>query len=106
MQSDRKYYERKGEHAARSGGIQCSEPEVTHGVIRMLGEFGGSAQLIADVGCGANLEYDAYIADSTNRRVVAIDFSFNFLRLAPRNCSISLCFPCRVRRGASNYSTS
>lgn len=72
------------------GGICCSEPTITTAVIEMARTYLNGARAIADVGCGANLDYDRFIAEILGKRPVAIDFSMSFLRLAPRLPGVSL----------------
>ena len=90
MTFTRAYYENQGREAARMGGICCSEPTITAAVIEMARTYLNEARAVADVGCGANLDYDRFIAEILGKRPVAIDFSMSFLRLAPRLPGVSL----------------
>ncbi len=86
----RAYYERQGENAARSGrGIRCSEESITRTVIQLLQRELASFEMVLDVGCGANLDYDLFLAQE-GKDVVGIELALGFLRLAPRHCRIQL----------------
>jgi len=86
----RAYYERQGEEVERSGqGIRCSEESVTRAIIALLHSELNSFQTILDVGCGANLDYDVYLANR-GKDVVGVELSLSFLKLAPRHRRIQL----------------
>jgi SAM-dependent methyltransferase len=86
----RAYYERQGDEAGRSGqGIRCSEDTVTDAVIGLLHSELNSFQTVLDVGCGANLDYDLFLAKN-GKHVVGLEFSLSFLKLAPRHPRIQL----------------
>jgi SAM-dependent methyltransferase len=86
----RAYHDRQGDEAARSGrGIRCSEETVTRAVIELLHPRLNSFQTVLDVGCGANLDYDLFLAEH-GKDVVGVEFSRSFLKLAPRNPRIHL----------------
>jgi SAM-dependent methyltransferase len=86
----RAYYERQGEEVRRSGqAIRCSEDSVTRVIIELLRSQLNSFQTILDVGCGANLDYDLFLAER-GKDVVGVEFSLSFLRLAPRHPRIQL----------------
>lgn len=86
----RDYYEEQGRAVRESGdGINCSERPNIEVVIHMAMEHASDFQSVADVGCGANLIYDRVIAD-LGKQVVAIDFTWNFLKLALPDSRITL----------------
>ena len=86
----RDYYDRQGDEAARSGrGIRCSEETVTRAVIELLHSNLNSFQTILDVGCGANLDYDLFLAEQ-GKDVIGLELSRSFLKLAPRHPRIQL----------------
>ncbi len=79
----RDYYEEQGRAIHSSGGaINCSEKANIDVVIRMAREYATEFQTILDVGCGANLIYDRALA-ILGKKVVGVDFTFSFLKLAP-----------------------
>jgi ubiquinone/menaquinone biosynthesis C-methylase UbiE len=55
----------------------------------MLSDYADHYDNLLDVGCGANLVYDLPAAER-GVKVVGVDFSYNFLRLAPRSDRFSL----------------
>jgi SAM-dependent methyltransferase len=87
---DRSYYEAQGRNAGKLGGICCSEPTVTAAVVAMARKYLSEASRIIDVGCGANLDYDRFLVERLNKRLVGIDFSFSFLDLAPQIKGVAL----------------
>jgi ubiquinone/menaquinone biosynthesis C-methylase UbiE len=90
MLTDRTYYEKQGEQALAEGrAFHCSEPEITRAVTRMAERWLANAETILDLGCGANLDYDRFLADMGKRPICA-DFAMNFLRLAPRDVRMPL----------------
>jgi 2-polyprenyl-3-methyl-5-hydroxy-6-metoxy-1,4-benzoquinol methylase len=79
----RDYYEEHGLAIQNAGGtISCSEKPNIDVVVRMATEHASDFQTVLDVGCGANLIYDQVLA-SLGKQVVGVDFTFNFLKLAP-----------------------
>jgi ubiquinone/menaquinone biosynthesis C-methylase UbiE len=90
MLTDRTYYEKQGEQALAEGrAFHCSEPEITRAVTRMAQRWLANAETILDLGCGANLDYDRFLADM-GKRPICVDFAMNFLRLAPRDARMPL----------------
>lgn len=90
MEQSREFYEQQGAQAYTTGSdILCSERSITEVVIRMLLSNRHRFESILDVGCGANLDYDFAIAED-GKRVHGIDFTMNFLSLAPRHPRVSL----------------
>jgi 2-polyprenyl-3-methyl-5-hydroxy-6-metoxy-1,4-benzoquinol methylase len=86
----REYYEEQGNAVRNAGGeINCSEPPVVEVVMRMALEHADEFQNVLDVGCGANLIYDQALA-SLGKRVVGVDFTGSFLKLAPQDSRVSL----------------
>jgi 2-polyprenyl-3-methyl-5-hydroxy-6-metoxy-1,4-benzoquinol methylase len=86
----REYYEEQGLAVQNAGGtISCSEKPNVDVVVRMATEHVSDFQSVLDVGCGANLLYDEALA-SLGKQVVGVDFTFNFLKLAPANTSVNL----------------
>jgi ubiquinone/menaquinone biosynthesis C-methylase UbiE len=86
----REYYEHLGGEAVIANtGFDCSEPTVRNAVIAMATRHLQEFDTVLDVCCGANLIYDAVLAKE-RKRVFGIDFSFNFLRLAPRDVGVTL----------------
>jgi SAM-dependent methyltransferase len=86
----RDYYEEHGAAVIGAGGeINCSEPEITDIVMQMAIAHAGDFQNVLDVGCGANLIYDRALVD-LGKQVVGVDFTMNFLKLAPRNSRVAL----------------
>ncbi len=86
MTFDRAYYEAQGRDQP---GILCSEPTITAAVIEMARGYLTGARHIADVGCGANLDYDRFLTE-LGKQPIAIDFCMSFLKLAPRIEGVSL----------------
>jgi 2-polyprenyl-3-methyl-5-hydroxy-6-metoxy-1,4-benzoquinol methylase len=82
----RRYYEDPHENATSVG---CSEKPIIDVVIQMLEDYAGQYSNLIDVGCGANLDYNL---PSIKRgvEVTGVDFSYNFLRLAPRQPNLFL----------------
>ena len=90
MPTDRAYYEKQGQRALEEGSwFHCSEPEITQVVIQLARRYLNNATSILDVGCGANLDYDKFLADMGKRPICA-DFTLNFLRLAPKDVRMPL----------------
>lgn len=88
--ADREYYERQGAAALEAGGsLPCSELTIVKAVIDMALAHIHEFKVVLDVGCGANLDYDAAIANE-GKSVVGVDFTLNFLRLAPKRASVSI----------------
>jgi SAM-dependent methyltransferase len=86
----RDYYEEQGRAASNTGGeISCSEKPAVDVVIQMAMEYAGEFQKVLDVGCGANLIYDQELA-LDGKEVIGLDFSFSFLKLAPKDSLVSL----------------
>ena len=86
----REYYEEQGKAVRQAGGvINCSEQPIIDIVIRMAVERAADYQNVLDVGCGANLVYDQVLIDR-GKQVVGVDFTWNFLKLAPQDSPISL----------------
>jgi SAM-dependent methyltransferase len=86
----RDYYEEQGAAIGRAGGeINCSEPEIVNIVTQMAIEHAGDFQNVLDVGCGANLVYDQVLVN-LGKRVVGMDFTWSFLKLAPRISRVAL----------------
>ncbi len=86
----RAYYELQGEEAACSGqGIRCSEETITRAVIELLRPELNSFESLLDVGCGANLAYDLFLAEQ-GKNVLGLEYSVSFLKLAPRHPRIQL----------------
>lgn len=86
----RDYYEEQGRAMQIAGSmINCSEESITETVIRMATEYACDFQTVVDVGCGANLIYDQALAD-LGKQIVGLDFTLNFLKLAPRDARITL----------------
>jgi len=86
----RDYYEQQGDAAREAGdGINCSEKSITDIVVQMAIDHASDFQNVLDVGCGANLIYDETIS-KLGKQVVGVDFTWNFLKLAPRNSTVSL----------------
>jgi SAM-dependent methyltransferase len=86
----RDYYEGQG-IAIRKGGetISCSEKTNVDIVVQMATEHAGYFQTLLDVGCGANLGYDAAMA-KLGKWIVGVDFASNFLKLAPKDLPVTL----------------
>jgi SAM-dependent methyltransferase len=86
----RQYYEGQG-LAIRNAGetIKCSEKPNVDIVVQMATEYADCFQTVLDVGCGANLAYDAAIA-SLGKHVVGVDFAANFLKLVPKDLRVTL----------------
>lgn len=81
---DRAYYERQGAEAlAQRAAFHCSEDSVVAAVLAMATPYLDEFDAVLDVGCGANLDYDLALARQ-GKRVYGIDFTMNFLRLAPK----------------------
>lgn len=90
METDRAYYEKQSQQALEEGSaFHCSEPEITEVVVQLANRYLANATTILDSGCGANLDYDRFLADMGKRPICA-DFAMNFLRLAPKDVRISL----------------
>jgi len=89
MKSDRAYYEQQGQQALKEGAIHCSQPSITHVVVQLAHRYLANATTILDLGCGANLDYDSFLADMGKRPICA-DFAMNFLRLAPKDVRMPL----------------
>jgi len=90
MITDRAYYEKQAQQALERGGaFHCSEPEITQVVIQMARRYLIDAASILDVGCGANLDYDRFLADMGKRPICA-DFALGFLHLAPKDVRMPL----------------
>lgn len=86
----RDYYEAQGLAIHDAGSaISCAEESSVEAVIRMATEHSREFQTVLDVGCGANLISDQAIA-SLGKKVIGVDFTFNFLKLAPRDTSVRL----------------
>jgi SAM-dependent methyltransferase len=86
----RNHYEAQGRRARETGqGILCSEPTISEAVKELLRPNLRSLTRVLDVGCGANLGYDLFLAER-GIDVVAVDFSTSFLELAPRHPRIEL----------------
>lgn len=86
MTFTREDYERQGA-GILSTGIEsyCSADTVIAAVVRMAHDYGHRYASILDVGCGAYPSYAREIA-AMGKQVHGVDFTFNFLRLAQRNC--------------------
>lgn len=82
----RRFYEDPHEGATE---VSCSEEPVISAVTKMLSDYADHYDNLIDVGCGANLTYDLPAAER-GVKVLGVDFSYNFLRLAPRDDRISL----------------
>jgi 2-polyprenyl-3-methyl-5-hydroxy-6-metoxy-1,4-benzoquinol methylase len=83
-------HEEYGRRALEEGrALHCSEPTVTNAVIEMTRVHLTNAANILDVGCGANLDYDYFLADM-GKRPICVDFAMSFLRLAPKDARIRL----------------
>lgn len=86
----RDYYEAQGLAIQRAGSaISCSDEPCVDVVIRMAAEHANEFQSVVDVGCGANLIADRELA-SLGKQVVGVDFTFNFLKLAPQDTPVTL----------------
>ena len=84
---DRAYYERQGADAlAKRAAFHCSEDSVVVAVLAMLTPYLDEFDAVLDVGCGANLDYDLALARQ-GTPAYGIDFTMNFLRLAPKDRS-------------------
>ena len=87
---DRDFYERQGAEALRAGSdFCCSEKPIVDAVIGMVQQHAAEFHTVLDVGCGANLHYDLVIA-AQGKAVHAVDFTLNFLRLAPEHTGMLL----------------
>jgi ubiquinone/menaquinone biosynthesis C-methylase UbiE len=90
MLTDRAYYEDQARRALQTDGhFQCSEPTIIEAVIRMVRTYLTTAADILDVGCGANLVYDRFLAE-TGKRPICLDFTLGFLQLAPKDARMPL----------------
>jgi ubiquinone/menaquinone biosynthesis C-methylase UbiE len=58
-------------------------------VIEMARAHLTNAANILDVGCGANLDYNIFLAD-IGKRPICVDFAMSFLRLAPKDARLRL----------------
>ena len=86
----RDYYEKQGEAALNADGlIRCSEEPNTQIVLRMMTERLADFENVLDVGCGANLIVDQAMV-RMGKAVVGLDFTWSFLKLAPKNSGVSL----------------
>lgn len=74
---------------AEGWALHCSEPTITNAVIEMARVHLTSAANILDVGCGANLDYDSFLANM-GKRPICMDFTMSFLRLAPKDARLRL----------------
>ena len=82
---DRLYYERQGAEAfSGRAAFCCSGDSVIAAVLQMVTPYLSEFDAVLDVGCGANLAYNFAIARN-GKRVYGIDFTMNFLRLAPND---------------------
>jgi ubiquinone/menaquinone biosynthesis C-methylase UbiE len=90
MSGLRDYYEAQGLAIHEAGStINCSEEPITNAVVSMTSQRASDFQNVIDVGCGANLIYDQALA-RMGKRVVGIDFTWNFLKLAPAESEVAL----------------
>ena len=90
MLTDRAFYEKQGQRVLQEGShFHCSEPEITSAIIQLARRYLTNATSILDIGCGANLDYDKFLADMGKRPICA-DFTLNFLRLAPKDVRMPL----------------
>ena len=79
----REYYEEQGRAIRDAGGvINCSEQPNIDVVERMATDYASEYKILVDIGCGANLIYDRAIV-RLGKQVIGVDFTFNFLKLAP-----------------------
>jgi SAM-dependent methyltransferase len=84
----REFYELYGARLAREGRTpNCSQPTITQAVIEMARKYLVFPCRVIDVGCGANLIYDRWLAER-GAQIACVDFTFNFLTFAPRNFSL------------------
>lgn len=90
MTDHRAAHEEYGRRALEEGwALNCSEPTVTNAVIEMARAHLTNAANILDVGCGANLDYNIFLAD-IGKRPICVDFAMSFLRLAPKDARLRL----------------
>lgn len=90
MSDSRAAHEEYGRHAIEEGwSLHCSEPTVTSTVVKLARSHLINAKDILDVGCGANLHYDKFLAD-IGKHPICVDFAMSFLRLAPKDVRMSL----------------
>jgi ubiquinone/menaquinone biosynthesis C-methylase UbiE len=83
-------HEDYGRRALEEGWtLHCSEPTVTDAVREMARVNLRDALKILDVGCGANLDYDMFLAE-IGKRPICVDFAMSFLRLAPKDKRLQL----------------
>ena len=86
----RNYYEAQGAAARMTGDqISCSEPTIVATVLRMAMEYADDFRTVLDVGCGANLDYNHALIQR-GKQVVGVDFTWNFLKLAPEESRVPL----------------
>ncbi len=86
----REFYERQGAEAIADGReLDCSEQTTNDVVLAMAMDRSPEFHSILDVGCGANLTYDIALA-AEQKTVWGVDFTLNFLRMAPRHPRLTL----------------
>src|ERR1700693_5597940 len=90
MLTDRAFYEKQGQRVLEEDShFHCSEPEITSAIIQLARRYLANATSILDIGCGANLDHDRFLADMGKRPICA-DFTLNFLRLAVKDVRMPL----------------